>query len=79
MRRRPCRAISRCSTRRARWTRFEAFASVHGARFYGLPLNGSTLTLRRARCDVPQDIALPGGGSLHPFLGGSTLPWVLED
>ena len=26
-----------------------------------------------------QDIALPGGGSLHPFLGGSTLPWVLED
>jgi hypothetical protein len=34
--------------------------------------------LRRARCDVPQDIALPGGGSLHPILGGSTLPWVLE-
>ena len=59
--------------------RFEAFASVHGARFHGLPLNGSTLTLRRARCDVPQDIALPGGGSLHPFLGGSTLPWVLEE
>jgi hypothetical protein len=41
--------------------------------------NGSTLTLRREQGDVPQDIALPGGGSLHPFLGGSMLPWVLKD
>jgi dihydroorotase len=59
--------------------KFEAFASIHGARFYGLPLNGSTLTLRRVSCEVSEDIALPGGGSIHPFLGGSTLPWMLEE
>jgi dihydroorotase len=59
--------------------KFEAFASIHGARFYGLPLNGSTLTLRRAPCEVSEDIALPGGGSIHPFLGGSTLPWMPEE
>ena len=28
--------------------RFEGFASEHGARFYGLPLNEGTVTLERA-------------------------------
>jgi dihydroorotase len=31
----------------------EAFASVNGARFYGLPLNEGTITLRREPEDVP--------------------------
>ncbi|MFT3719690.1 dihydroorotase [Pseudorhodoferax sp.] len=58
--------------------RLEAFASVHGARFYGLPLNQGTVTLRRQPAMVPQDVRLPGGSAIHPFLGGSTLPWRLE-
>ncbi len=57
--------------------KFEAFASLNGARFYGLPLNEGTVTLRRGPSEVPEDVALPGGGTIHPFLGGSTLPWRL--
>src|SRR4030095_10942773 len=36
--------------------RFEAFASEHGARFYGLPLNDGTLTLERVETAVPETI-----------------------
>ncbi len=57
--------------------KFEAFASLNGARFYGLPLNTGTVTLRKAPSEVPEDIQLPGNGTIHPFLGGSTLPWTL--
>lgn len=57
--------------------KFEAFASLNGARFYGLALNQGTLSLCQEAVDVPQDIALPGGATLHPFLGGSTLRWKL--
>lgn len=34
-----------------------------------------TITLRKEPFEAPGDIALPGGGTIHPFLGGSTLPW----
>jgi dihydroorotase len=48
----------------------EAFASLNGPRFYGLPLNEGTVTLTRAGCQVPDRF-----GSLVPFLAGETLPW----
>jgi dihydroorotase len=50
--------------------RFEAFASEHGARFYGLPLNEGTVTLQHAESRVPRDIA-----GVVPFLAGETLGW----
>ena len=50
--------------------RFEAFASEHGARFYGLPLNEGTVTLERAPCEVPAEIA-----GIVPFHAGETLHW----
>ncbi len=34
--------------------KFEGFASEHGARFYGLPLNEGTVTLERAENRVPE-------------------------
>lgn len=49
---------------------FEAFASVNGARFYGLPLNEETVTLERAPISVPEEI-----GGLVPFHAGETLGW----
>lgn len=49
---------------------FEAFASVNGPRFYGLPLNGGTVTLERAEMQVPETI-----GGLLPFHSGETLHW----
>ncbi len=50
--------------------RFEGFASEHGARFYGLPLNDGTVTLERVPTDVPAQI-----GAVVPFHAGETLAW----
>jgi dihydroorotase len=50
--------------------RFEPFASENGARFYGLPLNESTITLERADVEVPNEIA-----GVVPFHAGETLRW----
>jgi dihydroorotase len=54
--------------------RLEGFASEHGPRFYGLPLNDGKVTLERAEVPVPD--SLPAAGtSLVPFLAGETLAW----
>ena len=50
--------------------RLEAFASVNGAEFYGLPLNGGSVTLERSASDVPQDV-----DGLVPFHAGETMRW----
>ena len=52
--------------------RLEAFASEHGPRFYGLPLNEGTVALERAAVTVPQ-----GEGGVEIFLAGRALPWRL--
>lgn len=54
----------------------EGFASVHGARFYGLPLNEGQVSLRRQPVAVPSSVAGPGSG-LVPFRAGETLAWSL--
>ena len=51
---------------------FEAFASLSGPRFYGLPVNEETVTLERAETQVPESI-----GDLVPFHAGQTLGWRL--
>jgi dihydroorotase len=56
--------------------KLEAFASVNGARFYGLPLNEGTITLERAEVKVPERIG-PDGADLVPFHSGETLGWKL--
>ncbi len=53
---------------------FEGFASEHGARFYGLPLNEGTVTLVREDVVVPDRIG-EGAESVVPFLAGTTLGW----
>ena len=58
--------------------RFEGFASDHGARFYGLPLNTGTVTLERAPVTVPDRIG-SGDTAVVPFLAGETLGWRLVD
>jgi dihydroorotase len=54
--------------------RFEAFASVNGARFYGLPLNEGSVTLERSETLVPDAI-----GGVVPFHAGETLRWRMAD
>ena len=52
--------------------RAEGFASEHGPKFYGLPLNGATITLERGETIVPDRI-----GEVVPFHAGETLHWRL--
>jgi dihydroorotase len=58
--------------------RFEAFASENGPRFYGLPLNEGTITLKRKPCLVPDSLGV-GNIELLPFRAGLELPWSLVD
>jgi dihydroorotase len=57
--------------------RLEAFASLNGPRFYGLPANEERMTLRRAALAVPERLDGPPGG-LVPFLAGTTLGWRID-
>lgn len=54
--------------------RLEGFASEHGPRFYGLPLNTATVTLERAEQRVPEMIG-SGATAVVPFHAGETIPW----
>jgi dihydroorotase len=53
---------------------FEAFASLNGARFYGLPVNEGTVTFERTSTTVPHEIA-----GLVPFHAGEILEWRFAD
>ncbi|HEX6073021.1 MAG TPA: dihydroorotase [Sphingomicrobium sp.] len=50
--------------------KLEAFASINGPRFYGLPLNEGTVTLEKADVTVPDEI-----DGIVPFHAGETLRW----
>ena len=54
--------------------RLEAFASFHGADFYGLPRNTDTLTLRRETWTPPESFAF-GDALLKPLGSGDALTW----
>jgi dihydroorotase len=54
--------------------RFEGFASEHGPRFYGLPLNEGRITLERVPVTVPE-----GESGVRFFMAGETLPWRLAN
>lgn len=50
--------------------RLEAFASLNGAGFYGLPVNEATVSLERQETPVPEEIE-----GLVPFHAGEVLRW----
>jgi dihydroorotase len=56
--------------------KLEAFASVNGAGFYGLPVNEGTVALERADVQAPERIESKGI-ELVPFHAGETLGWKL--
>lgn len=54
--------------------RLEAFASFHGADFYGLPRNDGRVCLEKSAWRVPDRLAY-GEDDLVPFLAGESLSW----
>jgi len=56
--------------------RLEAFASIHGPLFYGLPKNEETITLVRETWAVPAELPF-GTDHVVPLRGGGTVGWRL--
>lgn len=56
--------------------KFEAFASLNGPAFYGLPVNETTITLARVPRKVGGDIG-EGDQAIRPYRMGETLPWSM--
>src|SRR4029453_3820147 len=54
--------------------KFEAFASLNGPHFYGLPVNEGVVTLERTDVEVPAEV-----DGLVPFHAGETLRWRFVD
>lgn len=58
--------------------KLEAFTSLNGPQFYGLPPNKEKVTLVKQIQVVPEAIVIPGVGSVVPFLAGETLSWSVK-
>ena len=56
--------------------KFEAFASLNGPAFYGMPVNETMITLKKAPVTVP-DTVDANGTIIVPFHAGETLRWRL--
>ncbi|MFM1884998.1 MAG: dihydroorotase [Pseudomonadota bacterium] len=57
--------------------RLEAFASLNGPRFYGLPPNQERITLQRGSWTVPEHYPFAGGDVLVPLRAGGRMTWRL--
>ena len=57
--------------------KLEAFASEHGPRFYGLPLNNRKIRLVREETPVPE-VMEAAGSHITPFHAGEPLAWRFE-
>ncbi len=55
---------------------FEAFASLNGPAFYGLPVNNKTITLEKQAQQVPVQIG-EDDLAISPYRAGETLAWKL--
>jgi dihydroorotase len=58
--------------------RLEAFASLHGAAFYGLPRNEDSITLKKEKWNVPSQLEF-AGDVLVPLRAGKSVTWKLLD
>ena len=58
--------------------KLEAFASQNGARFYGLPQNSKTITLKKASQRVPESVPFGEGAELVPMRAGGEVGWSVE-
>ena len=59
--------------------KLEHFASVAGAKFYGWPVNESSITLKRNPWQVPAHYTLAASEKLIPLFAGEQLDWQLLD
>jgi dihydroorotase len=58
--------------------RLEAFASLHGAAFYGLTRNEDSISLKKEKWNVPSQLEF-AGDVLVPLRAGKSVTWKLLD
>ena len=58
--------------------KLEAFASLNGPAFYGLPVNEERITLVRKDCSVPSCFQVDENIKISPFMAGKTLAWSMQ-
>ena len=58
--------------------KLEAFASQNGPRFYGLPQNSKTITLKKESQRVPNSVPFGEGAELVPMRAGGEVGWCVE-
>lgn len=61
-----------------RLDQLEAFASFHGADYYGLPRNSRTITLLQTDWQMPEHFPYVEGDVITPLAAGETLTWRLS-
>jgi len=54
--------------------KLEGFASLYGPKFYGLPINKGSITLKREQWEVPESLAL-GDDKIIPLRAGQNCEW----
>lgn len=59
-----------------RLDKLEAFASLNGPAFYGLPVNQGTLTLQRANYQIPAELPM-ADSTVVPLAAGEFLGWAV--
>ena len=59
--------------------KLEAFASLNGPAFYGLPANEERLTLAPGETRIPDAVPAGNGDTIRPFLAGETLGWRITN
>ena len=57
--------------------KLEAFASLNGPAFYGLPVNSDTITLEKSAWDVPETMAF-GADVVVPIKAGEQMTWQVK-
>ncbi len=58
------------------WENFEAFTSINGPNFYGLPVNEEKISLIKKRDKIPESYKF-GSNALVPFRAGEYTEWSL--
>ncbi|WLQ14867.1 dihydroorotase [Hahella aquimaris] len=57
--------------------KLEGFASLHGPKFYGLPVNNGKVRLSKQEWTIPTSMTL-GDSTIVPFRAGETIRWKAE-
>ena len=58
--------------------KLEGFTSIHGAKFYGLPVNTDKVTLVRESWQIPENYPYLDDHSLTPLMAGQTIDWQVK-